>query len=91
MPKAEVMPWVQITVQKVLRDEETYEILNVFPKWEQFSIPLYKLMKITLPVKTKSSKEMNGEELVTGIYALVIQLLQERYGGTVNERQDLIL
>jgi len=91
MPKSDSMPWVQITVQKVLRDEETYAIRNVLTRWEQFSIPLNEIMEQQLPVKTVSNSTVTGGELFGSIYTLVILALQEKYGGSINEKQDLIL
>ena len=91
LPKVGSMPWVQITVQKVLRDEKTYEIKNTLTRWEQFSIPLSEVMSKTLPVSTESNDVVTGGELFSSIYTLVILALQEKYGGTINENQDLIL
>lgn len=91
MPKSYMETWVQITVQKVLRDKDTYEVKNIITKWSVFSVPLQDILNKTLPVDTQSNTVITGGEVLKSIYTLVLLMLKDKYGGIINEKQDLIL
>ena len=91
MPKSGSEPWVHLTVQKVLRDVDTYEIKNVVTRFGSVSVPLSKILVQEYPVGTVANTSISGVEVFNSISAFVITLLMERYGGTLNEKMDIIL
>lgn len=90
LPKPGSEPWVQVIVQKVLRDN-TYEVKNIIPRYDRISIPLSSVVGTSYPVDTNSDSIITGAEIFNAIYTFVVSLMITKHGGTLNDKRDLIL
>jgi len=90
LPRPENEPWVHLTVQKVLRDDN-YEVVNLLTRFDSISLPISVLYPKEYGIPTSSDTMMYGGEILKGLTAIVLTLLIEKYGGEVNEKGDLIL
>jgi hypothetical protein len=94
MPKEDSEVWVHITVQKVYKNKDTGEIINVIPRWEYISFPL-KEIGLTpyeyLDMVTNSNHTSTGYGIAAALSVIVTKKMLELYGGSITEKGDLVL
>jgi len=92
-PKEGSETWIHMTVQKVFKDEDGNTV-NVIPRFDYISIPYNKIgtdMYSGYDPLTNTKIEESGYGIASLITSVAIKLMMEKYGGTVNEKGDLVL
>jgi len=92
-PKEGSEAWAHLTIQKVFKKEDG-TIINVIPRFDYISIPYSKIGESSYsgydPI-TNTKVEQNGYTIAFLIKSVAIKLVMDKYGGTLNEKGELIL
>ncbi len=93
MPKEDGEVWVHVTIQKVIRNDSG-NIINIIPRFESVSTPLrdiafnsYTFQDLIL----QKEVDISGYGVASALTVAILKLLQDKYGGEVDYKGDLIL
>ena len=93
MPREDGEVWIHVTVQKVIKDDDG-KVLNIIPRFENVSTPLRNIAYNTYTFQDLilgKSVDISGYGVASALTVSILRLLQEKYGGEVDYKGDLII
>ena len=90
-PREDSEVWVHVTIQQVFKDENGNTV-NIIPRYDYISKPLKDFMPENYnyydPI-TGELRTISGVQVMFIISSVVLEWMQEKYGGTVDEEGNL--